>query len=1173
MNCPNCNAPINPKDKFCGSCGKPFIIKKKQKPPVRTTQVASKVDPAQLQKDAQKNPPPKVQKQAPQGTIAQPQAQTLEIKPGVLFANRYKIIKEIGRGGMGAIYKAQDIKLKESVALKLLLPGLQANPQVIERFIHEIKLSLKITHENVVRIYDIGEVGRIHFISMEYIEGIDLKQLIKTRAPFTEEIGIKIINQICFGLSAAHKKGITHRDVKPQNVLIGADGSVKIVDFGIAKIDTTDGMTREGVVIGTPEYMSPEQALAKKIDYRTDIYSIGAMMYECFSGRIPFNADTPLGIALKHVNELPTPPTMYNANLPEYMEAIILKAMEKNPDDRFQDIEEIPHAIEQRQLTVTQLKIDDATESVDEDAPTNMENMDTETLFQKGMSLYEQYKYREALNYFESVLKKEPDHDRAYDYLEMAGEQIAREANVSRLLNEGEKAFQMNDFQTALQHFEEASKYAENNPEVQIALRKTRAAASSTFQGTQTIESNAPAPVVQQQTGAKDVKSMFQEAEELYQQKKYVEAIELFQEILSIDPNHHQSFELLEIAKGAKATLDEIEHHFLTAKRLVEDDDFDGARNELEIVLDYNPDHEAARKLLDEIESRAGSSGHKSRGPSADYGEVELEEENVEEEPKDPLFLEKIEAAKALVQEDKLAEAIDLLKEAEIAFPDYPETAQYIDKIEIEKKKREIDAEIQPLLGVAKEHFQMQRYRQSMTIFRRILAIDSENSEAKEWLAKAQKELKSQNALDDSQRIRVPIKDGFTMKDSEPQQPPFYVRFMPHLIGAGALLLIIISLLVVFVFYPEYQAKKLADYKTQGLLFLSQGRYKNAVEVLEKALAMEYSIETLEKLGRAYFYSESYLRALDVYQNILKDKPNDPQYHYMLGMIHEKNKERWKAIESYQKVIELNEKNYEAYAALAFLFYDNGEFEKAINYATISLEMKSSQPKLRHKLAQTYQELGQVDQAELEYQKVLEIEGTNIDAGIELAKLYISRENFDLARQTLDFILSRTKGNATVYFLLGTIYDAKAGKTSGREKVEQQTKAVENYKQCLMKEPSQVEAMMRLAKVYIAMNEIDKAEGVFKQHLELFPDDATVNFELGVIYHRRKNAKLAMWHYKKALAVDSQNAKIWANLGSVYVNLGNYKEAVRHFEKSLDLEPDQPLIKDYLEKLKKKVSP
>ena len=264
-----------------------------------------------------------------------------ELTTGSTFAERYQIIEELGRGGMGRVYKAVDTRINEKIALKLIKSEISSDKKTLERFGNELKLARKIAHKNVGKMFDINEEEGTHYITMEYVSGQDLKGLIKQTGQLAIGTSISIAKQVCEGLSEAHKVGVVHRDLKPNNIMIDREGEVRIMDFGIARSLKEKGITGAGVMIGTPEYMSPEQAEAKEVDQRSDSYSLGVILYEMVTGRVPFEGDTALSIAMKHKGESPKDPKEFNAQIPDDLSLLVLKCLEKNEEKRYQSAGEL----------------------------------------------------------------------------------------------------------------------------------------------------------------------------------------------------------------------------------------------------------------------------------------------------------------------------------------------------------------------------------------------------------------------------------------------------------------------------------------------------------------------------------------------------------------------------------------------------------------------------------------------------------------------------------------------------------------------------------------------------------------------------------------------------------------------------------------------------------------
>jgi serine/threonine protein kinase/Tfp pilus assembly protein PilF len=264
-----------------------------------------------------------------------------ELPIGSSFAGRYQVLEELGKGGMGKVYKVEDNEIKENVALKLLNPEVASDEKTIERFRNELKFARKITHKNVCRMYHLSKEEDSYYITMEFVSGEDLKSLIKRIGQFTPGKAVSIAKQVGEGLSEAHNLGVVHRDLKPQNIMIDKEGNVRIMDFGIARSVEAQGVTQAGTIVGTPDYMSPEQVEGKEADQRSDIYSIGVILYEMMTGKVPFEGDTALSVALKHKTEAPPDPRSINPQLASDLSGIILRCMEKDRERRYQTVDEL----------------------------------------------------------------------------------------------------------------------------------------------------------------------------------------------------------------------------------------------------------------------------------------------------------------------------------------------------------------------------------------------------------------------------------------------------------------------------------------------------------------------------------------------------------------------------------------------------------------------------------------------------------------------------------------------------------------------------------------------------------------------------------------------------------------------------------------------------------------
>src|SRR3954467_15287141 len=260
---------------------------------------------------------------------------------GQVFSNRYRIEREIAHGGMAEVYLARDESLDRLVALKALFPEYAREPSFVERFRREAQAAANLNHPNIVAIYDWGQESGTYFIVMEYVEGRSLRDLIRTEGRLAAGQAADITAEIASALAFAHRSGVVHRDVKPGNVLLTRSGNVKVTDFGIARAGTSDALTQTGSVMGTATYFSPEQAQGLAVDGRSDVYSLGIVLYEMVTGGAPFTGDSPVAVAYKHVREDPVTPSQRNTDVPRDLEQIIMTALAKDPDQRYQTADDM----------------------------------------------------------------------------------------------------------------------------------------------------------------------------------------------------------------------------------------------------------------------------------------------------------------------------------------------------------------------------------------------------------------------------------------------------------------------------------------------------------------------------------------------------------------------------------------------------------------------------------------------------------------------------------------------------------------------------------------------------------------------------------------------------------------------------------------------------------------
>src|ERR1700723_4622359 len=263
------------------------------------------------------------------------------LQPGVLFGGRYEILGVLGQGGMGAVYKARDRELDRLIALKVIRPELANDPAILARFKQELILSRNIPPKNVVRIFDLGEADGIRFISMEYVDGEDLRTILRREGKFSSKDAISVVEQVCRALDSAHSEGVIHRDLKPQNIMRDRHGRIVVMDFGLARSLGDSGLTQTGALVGTLEYMSPEQALGSTLDQRSDIFSVGLIFFELLTGKAPYKADTAIASLMKRTREDAKPASDVDPSVPKSLRAIVGRCLEREPANRYHSAVEL----------------------------------------------------------------------------------------------------------------------------------------------------------------------------------------------------------------------------------------------------------------------------------------------------------------------------------------------------------------------------------------------------------------------------------------------------------------------------------------------------------------------------------------------------------------------------------------------------------------------------------------------------------------------------------------------------------------------------------------------------------------------------------------------------------------------------------------------------------------
>jgi len=1093
---------------------------------------------------------------------------------GSVFAGRYKIVEVLGHGGMGSVYKAEDLKLKTTIALKLLLPDYQSQPEVINRFLREIRLALKITHENVVRIYDLGEVDNVYYISMEYIEGLDLKSLIERKQKFPIQEGVDLIRQVLSGLSVAHAKGIVHRDIKPQNIIIMGTNVAKIVDFGIAKIageaSATAGMTKKDMIIGTPEYMSPEQALAREVDARTDIYALGIVMFEMFTGQPPFASDTAINLLIKQVKQQPPEPRQLNPDIPPTLGKIILRALAKNPEDRFQSVNEMLKILDAFSMGDPEPLLVDVKERVDDSNATSInafeaiedvyeelvEEVDTAedapSLFARGMELFKAREYSKAVALFHIVLEKDSTYSQAYDYIEIAGQQIAKEATVNRLMASAESAFVNKDYATALANYEDILTISPDHPAGQIGVKKTRAVFTPT---SLTSNKTADQPV----SDSSDVDVLFDRGRQYFEQKKFKEAYDIFQSVLAQQASHAQAYEYLERAKAAASAQEEIEHHFLTARRLLEEGDLEASIQELAIALDYDPEHKDSLDLLQRLRQVSGDDTilqNIVRGVSGPLPGVESAHIPDLASRKSPEFVTLNNKLKLLLKEYKYDEALAELVTAKDTFPQFSDKiATQIKKVELDKKKYLFREHFQK----AEEFYKTGKFHQAMTMLKKALEIDPRSAHVNQLMAECRARLAEDRSKRDLETQKK-VSRKSAGQDPESMIMPRRSRRTSFLAGAVVVIFALMAIAVV-VLLPQIKATFSQQFIDSGQVYFKQRQFAEAAAAYKRAYSLNPAPEVLEKLAESLFYSGVYDEAQLHFKQLAREKPAEVKYNYFLGQIALKTGKADQAKDSLLKALKEDPRNETIHNSLGLVYLQESNYAKAIHHFKSSLQIRQDQPETKLLLARAAAHIKDYGTAIHYYQQVIKDSPDNDEAYNELGRMYIDQGSYGSAISVLKKHPAIKTGNAGLSYNLGLCYDKLAQTKKGSEWVSDVDTALDHYKNCFIIKMDHEDVVHKLVNLLKARGNKDYAIQIYQQYLDEHPDDIEALIEQADLYQGQKKFSQAFSNLDRAARIDSQDYSIWNKLGFMYLKSGNKLEAKNAFRKSLDINRNQPSIK------------
>jgi serine/threonine protein kinase len=436
---------------------------------------------------------------------------------GNVLGNRYRILRDIGAGGMAKVYLAEDIMENNLVAVKVLYPQFSEDISFIQRFTREAKLASTLTDPHIVRVLDWGSDRDLHYLVMEYIEGKDLNQLLKDKGPFVWKDGLELIDQLATALENAHAHGVVHRDIKPQNMMLQDNGLLKVLDFGIARVPTLPSLTQSGF-IGSPYYASPEQAMGEEVDIRSDIYSAGIALYELLSGNIPFDAKSPWSIISQHITSEPPPINLEGMEIPQNAQDLLDRMLAKRPEHRFQTPTALRQAIAEV-LAGNPLPLDPQdTASLDSSNKASL----IDSLYQRATEAMDAQEWARAADLFSQVARLDPTNAGVAQKLVQA----ERQARLVSLYKAGCRAVEKAMWEEAVNHFNVVIELDPNYEDTNILLAKAHQA-------------------LKQENSQQFISTRYNEGQAHFEAKRWASAVEAFTEVEQLNPNYQQVQKLL----------------------------------------------------------------------------------------------------------------------------------------------------------------------------------------------------------------------------------------------------------------------------------------------------------------------------------------------------------------------------------------------------------------------------------------------------------------------------------------------------------------------------------------------------------------------------------------------------------------------------------------------------